>query len=261
MSTKVKATALTGDPTPTFPTQWELLANENQMGPTLKVSWTSPPKTLHPQRKIYVTSQKSWLTKQKKRKRIYFIFQNGKAVLEKHSEKGTLFIAAIYNLQQKSKQNRMFCSNVLNPSTRTPTSSLNPIAEGFFRDEESRAQINIHLVTTGLQLSIIDDVESVKQFLSIIQPKGPRVCVEVQSSRVLVVGWGTAVLSCRNAAGFRARPIRTPVSIPVCCCGVPQKPSATAVLSTRIQCLQAGPPPPPHQSLTSVEIQHCANRA
>jgi len=46
------------------------------MGPTLKVS-------LHPQRKIYVTSQQSWLRKLKKKKeKRYFIFQNGKVVPE-----------------------------------------------------------------------------------------------------------------------------------------------------------------------------------
>lgn len=77
MSTKVKVTALIGVPVPAFPTQRELLANENQMGPTLKVS-------LHPQRKIYVTSQQSWLRKlkKKKKKKRYFIFQNGKVVPE-----------------------------------------------------------------------------------------------------------------------------------------------------------------------------------
>lgn len=81
MSTKVKVTALTGVPVPAFPTQRELLANENQMGPTLKVS-------LHPQRKIYVTSQQRWLRKlkkKKKKKKIFYLpeWQSGSGTVRK----------------------------------------------------------------------------------------------------------------------------------------------------------------------------------
>lgn len=92
MSTKVKVTALTGVPVPAFPTQRELLANENQMGPTLKVS-------LHPQRKIYVTSQQSWLRKLKKKRKKKDILSSRMAKWFRNSEKGAVFIAVICNLQ------------------------------------------------------------------------------------------------------------------------------------------------------------------
>lgn len=113
MSTKVKVTALTGVPVPAFPTQRELLANENQMGPTLKVS-------LHPQRKIYVTSQQSWLRKlkKKKKKKRYFIFQNGKVVPEQW-ERGCVHRCNLqFTVKIKTKQNVLQqCTQSIKPGS------------------------------------------------------------------------------------------------------------------------------------------------
>lgn len=50
-------------------------------------------------------------------------------------EKGAVFITAMYDLWQKSKQNGPFHGNAFIPSRPARTGSADAISEGFFEEE------------------------------------------------------------------------------------------------------------------------------